>query len=128
MRLGDLRTPFHAGYSQVLTELAEQVLPQQHQRRLMDGGSCEGSAATAYGLPTIALAVPLGNYHNQGLEGGPDCRGHLGPAPEFVDLNDVEGQRKLCLALMQAKLPWADPWRKVKTRLQKNFSDYQKQL
>lgn len=128
VRLGDRRTPFHAGYSQVLTELAEQVLPQQHQRRLMDGGSCEGSAATAYGLPTIALAVPLGNYHNQGLEGGPDCRGHLGPAPEFVDLNDVEGQRKLCLALMQAKLPWADPWRRVKMRLQKNFSDYQKQL
>jgi len=24
----------------------------------------------AYGFPTIALAVPLGNYHNQGLEAG----------------------------------------------------------
>ncbi|MDP1682972.1 MAG: hypothetical protein Q8L39_14520, partial [Burkholderiales bacterium] len=88
VRLGDRRTPFQADYLQVLTELAEKVLPQQHQRRIMDGGSCEGSAAMVYGFPTIALAVPLGNYHNQGLEGGPDCRGHLGPAPEFVHLDD----------------------------------------
>lgn len=128
VRLGDRRTPFHADYSQVLTELAEQVLPKQHQRRIMDGGSCEGSAATAYGFPTIALAVPLGNYHNQGLEGGPDCRGHLGPAPEFVHLGDVEGLRQLCLALMQSQLSWYNPWRQVKARLQKNYSEYQKQL
>lgn len=128
VRLGDRRTPFHAGYSQVLSELAEQVLPKQHQRRIMDGGSCEGSAATAYGFPTIALAVPLGNYHNQGLEGGPDCRGHLGPAPEFVHLDDVEGQRKLCVALMQNKLPWADPWQQVKARLQRNYEEYRKLL
>lgn len=128
VRLGDRRTPFHADYSQVLTELAEQLLPKQHQRRIMDGGSCEGSAATAYGLPTIALAVPLGNYHNQGLEGGPDCRGDLGPAPEFVHLDDVEGQRQLCLALMQAKLPWRNPWQQVQMRLQKNFGVYQKLL
>jgi putative aminopeptidase FrvX len=128
VRLGDRRTPFDADYSQVLTELAEQVLPKRHQRRIMDGGSCEGSAATAYGFPTIALAVPLGNYHNQGLEGGADCRGHLGPAPEFVHLDDVEGQCQLCLALMQGKLPWRNPWRNVQARLQKNFSEYQKQL
>ncbi|MBT9613493.1 MAG: hypothetical protein IV108_09550 [Burkholderiales bacterium] len=128
VRLGDRRTPFHADYLQVLTELAEQVLPQQHQRRIMDGGSCEGSAAMAYGLPTIALAVPLGNYHNQGLEGGPDCRGPLGPAPEFVHLDDVEGQRKLCVALMREKLPWRDPWRKVKARMKQNYRDYLNQL
>lgn len=128
VRLGDRRTPFHADYLQVLTELAESVLPQQHQRRIMDGGSCEGSAAMAYGLPTIALAVPLGNYHNQGLEGGPDCRGKNGPAPEFVHLGDVEGQRKLCVALMQAQLPWNQPWHKVKLRLQTNYHAYQKEL
>lgn len=128
VRLGDRRTPFHADYLQVLTELAEAILPNQHQRRIMDGGSCEGSAAMAYGLPTIALAVPLGNYHNQGLQGGPDCRGANGPAPEFVHLGDVEGQRQLCVALMQAQLPWNRPWHKVKSRLQANFQAYEKQL
>lgn len=128
VRLGDRRTPFDAAYCQVLTELADQVLPKQHQRRIMDGGSCEGSAATAYGFPTIALAVPLGNYHNQGLEGGPDCRGHLGPAPEFVHLGDIDGQFKLCTALMRRKLPWADPWRKVRARLKKNYREYRELL
>jgi len=128
VRLGDRRTPFQADYLQVLTELAERVLPQQHQRRIMDGGSCEGSAAMVYGLPTIALAVPLGNYHNQGLEGGPDCRGPLGPAPEFVHVDDVEGQRKLCMALMRKKLPWHNPWKKVKARLKQNYRAYFEQL
>lgn len=124
VRLGDRRTPFDAACSQVLTELADDVLPKQYQRRIMDGGSCEGSAATAWGFPTIALAVPLGNYHNQGLEGGPDCRGHLGPAPEFVHLGDLAGQLKLCVALMRAQLPWSDPWRAVRARLKKNYREY----
>ncbi len=124
VRLGDRRTPFDAAYSQVLTELADRLLPRRHQRRIMDGGSCEGSAATAWGFPTIALAVPLGNYHNQGLEGGPDCRGPHGPAPEFVHLDDIAGQLALCLGLMRANLPWADPWRTVRARLKKNRRAY----
>jgi putative aminopeptidase FrvX len=128
VRLGDRRTPFDRDGLQVLTELAEKVLPKRHQRRLMDGGSCEGSAATAYGFPTIALAVPLGNYHNQGLEGGPDCRGKLGPAPEFVHLDDIAGQLKLCLALVRNNLPWSDPWRRVRLRLKKNYRDYRGEL
>ena len=128
VRLGDRRTPFHAGYLQVLTELAEKILPKQHQRRLMDGGTCEATVAMAYGLPTIALAVPLGNYHNQGLEGGLDCRGPHGPAPEFVHLNDIEGQRKLCAALMEDKLPWNDPWQALRTRLKKHYREQRDML
>lgn len=128
VRLGDRRTPFDAGASQVLTQLAAKLLPGRHQRRLMDGGSCEGSAATAWGFPTLGLAVPLGNYHNQGLEGGPDCRGRLGPAPEFVHLGDVEGQRRLCLALLQPGLPWKDPWAVVRERLRKNLADHRRLL
>jgi endoglucanase len=128
VRLGDRRTPFNPNDLQVLSELAEKVLPNQHQRRIMDGGSCEGSAATAYGFPTIALAVPLGNYHNQSLQGGPDSRGANGPAPEFVHLGDIEGQCKLCLALMRKRLPWADPWRRVRARLNKNFRSYRRAL
>lgn len=128
VRLGDRRTPFDAAYSHVLTRLAEKVLPDQFQRRIMDGGSCEGSAAMAYGFPTIAMAVPLGNYHNQGLEGGPDCRGRLGPAPEFVHLADIEGQYKLCKALMRKALPWDDPWQGVRARLKKHSRGYRDHL
>ncbi|MEO1767429.1 hypothetical protein [Thiobacter aerophilum] len=117
VRLGDRRTPFSAGPTQVVAELAAKRLPGRHQRRLMDGGSCEGSAAVAWGLPTLALAVPLGNYHNQGLQGGPDCRAPLGPAPEFVHRDDVAGMRLLCAALLEPGLSWCDPWREVRTRL-----------
>jgi putative aminopeptidase FrvX len=128
VRLGDLKTTFDPAYSQVLTELAGQVLPNQHQRRIMDGGRCEGTAATAYGFPTIALAVPLGNYHNQGLEGGPDCRGHLGPAPEFVHLDDIKGQFRLCEALMGETLLWDDPWHSVRAKLAENQLRYRDAL
>jgi hypothetical protein len=38
---------------------------------IMDGGACEGTVATVYGVPTIALAVPLGNDRNQRLQGDP---------------------------------------------------------
>ena len=124
VRLGDRRTLFESGGTQLLTELAEQILPKKYQRRVMDGGTCEGTAATAFGFPTIALTVPLGNYHNQGFEGGPDCLAPQGPAPEFVHLDDVEGQRKLCLALLHGNLPWTDPWKKARMRLKKNYREY----
>lgn len=128
VRLGDRRTLFDSGGMQLLSELAEKLLPKKYQRRIMDGGTCEGTAATAYGFPTIALTVPLGNYHNQGFEGGPDCRAPQGPAPEFVHLDDVEGQRKLCLALLRGNLVWADPWKKVRTRLKGNYRAYRHYL
>ena len=28
--------------------------------------------------------APLGNYHNQGLQGGSECRGPLGPAHNVI--------------------------------------------
>ena len=41
VRLGDRRTVFDAGGLQVLSQLAERLLPKAHQRRIMDGGACE---------------------------------------------------------------------------------------
>lgn len=120
VRLGDRRTVFSAEGMQLLSELAERVLPQAHQRRIMDGGACEATAATAFGIPTIGLTVPLGNYHNQGLEGGADCPRAQGPAPEFVHADDVRGLLTLCRALMDRPLDWDDPWRQTRRRLQKN--------
>jgi endoglucanase len=123
VRLGDRRTVFHPDYLKVLSDVAQKVLPKRHQRRIMDGGACEATAATAYGLSAIGISVPLGNYHNEGFEGGPDCRAARGPAPEFVHLDDIEGMLKLCRALMQSGLPWNQPWkiqrRLMRQRLQK---------
>lgn len=124
VRLGDRRTVFNADGLQALTMAAQKVLGEQYQRRIMDGGACEATATTAYGIPTIALSVPLGNYHNQGFEGGPDCRALQGPAPEFVHMGDVAGLLKLCLAIMAPGFLGADPWRKTRIQLKRNFLDY----
>lgn len=128
VRLGDRRTVFNPDTLKVLADVAEQVLPGTHQRRIMDGGTCEATAATAYGFPSIGISVPLGNYHNQGFEGGPDCKRRDGPAPEFVHLDDIAGELELCRALMKTGLPWDDPWKKQRQLLQKNLRHYRKLL
>ncbi|MHB8742522.1 MAG: hypothetical protein ACYC9L_05290 [Sulfuricaulis sp.] len=124
VRLGDRRTVFHPGYLEVLTDVARKTLAKKHQRRIMDGGTCEATAAIAYGFPAIGLSVPLGNYHNEGFEGGPDCRGTRGPAPEFVHLDDIDGMRQLCRALMQSGLPWQMPWQRPRQQLRKRLHNY----
>jgi endoglucanase len=125
VRLGDKYTVFDAGALRVFTELALKSLPEKHQRRVMDGGSCEATAATVYGFPCIGISVPLGNYHNQNLEGGPDSTGPNGPAPEFVHQDDIEGLLTLCHALLQPKLAWASPWASRLKDFKKEFKRYQ---
>ena len=125
LRLGDWRTVFSPGGLKVLADLGQKQLKGRHQRRLMDGGSCEASAAIAWGLETIGMSVPLGNYHNQSLEGGPDSRGANGPAPEFVHIDDIDGMVRMCRGLMTSGLSWQDPWRDQRTRLKKNRKNYQ---
>ncbi|MGE0615565.1 MAG: hypothetical protein AB7P04_07980 [Bacteriovoracia bacterium] len=121
VRLGDRATVFNPNALKVFAGVAEKVLPKKHQKRVMDGGTCEATAATAYGFPAIGISVPLGNYHNESYEGGPDSRGHRGPGPEFVHLNDIEGMLKLCQALVKPGLPWAQPWEKQRRKLKQSF-------
>lgn len=128
VRLGDWRTVFESGGLKVLSDLAVKLLPGKHQRRVMDGGSCEATAMTAWGIKTIGISLPLGNYHNEGYEGGMDCPAHRGPAPEFVHLDDIEGELKLCQGLMKASLAWDDPWQLQRSRLRKNLKSYQRYL
>jgi endoglucanase len=128
VRLGDRRTVFHPGHLKVLTDVAQDVLPGKHQRRVMDGGSCEATAAITYGLPAIGLSVPLGNYHNEGFEGGPDCRAPRGPAPEFVHLDDIDGLLKLCQTLMRNGLPWNKPWETQRRQMHQRLREYRRLL
>lgn len=124
VRLGDRRTTFDPGALRVLSDLAEKLLPGRHQRRVMDGGTCEATAATAWGFTTIGLTLPLGNYHNQGLDGGVDCPMPEGPAPEFVHLEDVNGMLRLVAGLMGPGLSWENPWVVTRERLIKNADRY----
>ncbi|MDH5632217.1 MAG: hypothetical protein OEZ10_04400 [Gammaproteobacteria bacterium] len=126
VRLGDRRTVFNADALKVATDVAEKLLPNRYQKRIMDGGACEATAATIYGLTTIGITVPLGNYHNQGFEGGPDCRGKAGPAPEFIHIDDLESELLLCAGLMRRGLPWLQPWQKQKKSLLRNAARYRR--
>ena len=124
VRLGDKSTCFDTNGLEVFTQVAKEVLPERHQRRVMDGGTCEGTAATVYGIPSIGISVPLGNYHNQSFEGGPDAAPPHGPAPEFVHMGDVAALIELCHALMKPKLPWAKPWAKKLEGFKKELKRY----
>lgn len=128
VRQGDRRTVFDPGYLRILSEIAEQILPGQHQRRVMDGGTCEATAALAWGLRPIGISVPLGNYHNQGFDGGPDCAGKDGPAPEYVHIDDIDGLLTLCRGIMQPGLNWEEPWRAQRVRLRQNLRGYRSLL
>jgi endoglucanase len=85
----------------------------------MDGGTCEATAAIAFGFKAMGISIPLGNYHNQSFEGGPESRGEWGPAPEFVHITDIEGMLSLCDSLMKSDLPWQEPWKKRKMALKR---------
>jgi putative aminopeptidase FrvX len=124
VRLGDRRTVFNPGYLRVLAEVAEKVLPKRHQRRIMDGGTCEATAALAYDLPAIGISVPLGNYHNESYEGR--TRGR--PAPEYVHRDDVAGLLVLCEGLMRPGLPWDAPWENTRRALRRNFRQQRRLL
>jgi endoglucanase len=128
VRLGDRKSVFDSGATQLFSELAAKILAGKHQRRLMDGGTCEGTAATAYGIPTIAISVPLGNYHNQSFEGGPDAAPTNGPAPEFVSVSDIEGMCALTQAVMRPKLGWEKPYAETLAAFKKSLKNYGKLL
>jgi endoglucanase len=127
IRLGDRQGPFSPDGARVLDLLANDVLPERHQRRLMEGGSCEATAMLAHGLPSAGLAVPLGNYHNQNLDGGQDAAAPDGPAPEFVDRRDVAGLLTLCRALAARRWP-DDPWQTIRRRLDRRLRNARARL
>lgn len=112
VRLGDRLTVFDPAGVNTLWEIAKRKLKGNFQRRIMDGGACEASAATAFGIRSIGISVPLGNYHNQSLQGGPDSRGPDGPAPEYVHLKDLKGMVTLCEALLHERVTFSNPWKK----------------
>ncbi len=87
VRVGDRSSVFDPGVTAELTALAGQMSAKNkkffYQRRLMHGGSCEGTVYQMSGYRTGALCLPMGNYHNMSKKSKIAC--------EYVDLRDLEG-------------------------------------
>ena len=82
IRVGDRRKTFDP-HAESLLLAAREKLPKSKpvQRWLMSGGTCEATPWGLYGWRATGLAIPLGNYHNQGP------RNRL--APEIVAVQDL---------------------------------------
>ncbi len=99
IRVGDgtrvFNEPLTAHISAVAKDLAKRDKDFQFVRQLMPGGTCESTAFCAFGHLAGALAVPLGNYHNQ------HPRGQI--AAEFINEGDFDCLVNLLVALATDK-------------------------
>ncbi len=112
VRLGDRKTLFDTEMISLLDKAAKN---KKHQRRIMDGGSCEATAFNAFGIRAAGLAVPLGNYHNQRPSGR--------PGPEFIDENDLHGAVLLCTEFYQNLKKKKAPGDLLREDLKKRFKE-----
>ncbi len=88
VRLGDRAGPFSPRASALLRGAAAELGKKKlaFQSALMAGGTCEATAFAAFGYDASGIALPLGNYHNQGARG---------VAAEEIDLRDLEAAAAL---------------------------------
>lgn len=94
VRVGDRVSVFDSEAVAVLTTTAkEQAI--RVQRCLLDAGACEATAVQAAGVRSVGISIPLGNYHNIGLQ--------RQIAPEFVMMDDVKALIDLLKALVATK-------------------------
>jgi endoglucanase len=82
IRVGDRRKAFDP-LAESLLLAARSKLPESKpvQRWLMSGGTCEATPWGLFGWRATGVAIPLGNYHNQGP------KDHL--APEIISVKDL---------------------------------------
>ena len=115
IRVGDRTSVFDSAATARL-QAAAQSAGIEHQRALMQGGTCEATAYALYGYRTTAMCVALGNYHNC----GPGER----IAPEYVSVSDALGMARLCVEA--AKAGEVDPLGELRTRLEKRMAEHRR--
>lgn len=115
IRVGDVISVFDARLDFGIHQLAKQIAQSDpsfaYQRQLMSGGACEATLYAIHLLAVGALALPLGNYHNQG---------NRWPAPEYVSSKDVANLIRLCTELCMNPLP-TEPRRDLKKHFDRQF-------
>jgi endoglucanase len=124
IRVGDKLRTFNesltAHISAVAAGLAKKKRNFRFIRQLMPGGTCESTVFCALGHTAGALALPLGNYHNQ------HPRGWI--APEFIDEGDFDCLVELLVALASDSRTPADTDADLRRRLDGLMNSRQKNL
>ena len=107
IRAGDLQSTYDPAVEVWMSDVASKIKgagigergsgkPFKYQRALLQGGRCEACVYVAEGYRTGGIAMPLGNYHNQGPRGY---------AAEFVSAKDYENLLTLVAALAHSPMP-----------------------
>jgi putative aminopeptidase FrvX len=124
IRVGDWQSSYDPGVDRWIHDVALSLAKKnkkgfQFQRELLKGGRCEACVYVAEGYRTGGIALPLGNYHNQGLKG---------PAPEYVSIDDYENMVKLMGELVKSNLPSKNFLRKRVEPIRKNYRKLKSKL
>jgi endoglucanase len=89
IRLGDRSMVFDGALVEYMRQVASSMKDEREsfkwQQKLMDGGSCEATAFSAFGFRSAGVVLPLGNYHNQPSGGN---GGSQGLCPEEISSSD----------------------------------------
>lgn len=123
IRVGDWQSSYDPTIDCWIRETADTLAKKKsgfaYQRQLLPGGRCEACVYTAAGYRTGGIALPLGNYHNQGKRG---------PAPEFVSIADYERMVLLMMELARAPIPGKNYMMKSVEPIRKNYRRLQRKL
>lgn len=115
IRAGDLASTYDPAVEVWLADAAAALQKSEpsfsYQRALLQGGRCEACVYVAEGYRTGGIALPLGNYHNQGPRG---------PAAEEVSARDYDNLLLLLEALVRSPMP-KDPLRHRAAPLWKHY-------
>lgn len=116
IRVGDKASVFDADLAAACVEAAQGLQRSRKgflfQRKLMDGGACEATVFCLAGYRALCIALPLGNYHNNGAHG---------VACETIDKRDFLGAVELLCAFAAGGLDPAGARKRLKGRLWRRF-------
>lgn len=141
IRVGDRTGIFSAGLTHFITQTAGHLSDEdasfKYQRKLMDGGTCNTTACSAYGYDAAGICLALGNYHNMfdPAANGPHApyrtpvaKAGPGIASETIHLGDYAHLVRLLVAVAQRIGEYRPGWEVVRKRLAKMHREEQKKL
>ena len=125
IRVGDRTSIFNSALTAFVAarsaELTKRKKSLRFQRALMPGGTCEATVYDAYGYTTASVCVALGNYHNMDAE-------ENRIAAEYIDVSDWLAMVELFVRLAERGHEFVGGHQDLKSRLEKRFTKFNRQL